>query len=114
MLLPGLGAVLEYGYLPGNDRVFSYELPWEPMVESAARTRTEAGVIVFSRPLHSRLMMLGWLKRSKHGTRMSAPTWRVFHFPRAGRKSGSRSFAGIVEIYAGAPRRKSASDKLVI
>jgi uncharacterized protein (TIGR03437 family) len=34
MLLPGLGAVLEYGYLPGNDRVFSYELLWEPMVGS--------------------------------------------------------------------------------
>jgi hypothetical protein len=27
---------------------------------------------------------------------MSAPTWRVFHSPRAGRRSGSRSFAGTV------------------
>ncbi len=32
------------------------------------------------------LMMLGRLKRSEQGTRMSAPTWRVFHSPLAGPK----------------------------
>src|SRR5438552_2580526 len=51
------------------------------------------------------LMMLGRLKRSEQGTRMSAPTWRVFHSPRAVRRSGSRSFAGTIEVYAGAARR---------
>lgn len=53
------------------------------------------------------LMMVGRLKRSEQGTQMSAPTWRVFHSPLAGRRSGSRSFAGTVEVYAGAARRKA-------
>jgi len=60
-----------------------------------------------------RLMMLGRLKRSEQGTRMSAPTWRGFHSLRAGRRSGSRSFAGTVEVYAWR-HDETASDKLVI
>ena len=34
MLLPSVGSLLEAAYLPGNDRVFAYELLWEPMVGS--------------------------------------------------------------------------------
>ena len=31
-LAPDLDTVIQAGYLPGNDRVFAYELLWEPMV----------------------------------------------------------------------------------
>ncbi len=31
-LNPGLGSFLEAAYLPGNDRVFAYELLWEPFI----------------------------------------------------------------------------------
>jgi hypothetical protein len=47
--------------------------------------------------------MLGRLRRSGQGARMSAPTWRVFHSPRAGRGSGSRSFAETVCKRIGRP-----------
>ncbi len=32
MLNPALGALLDAAYLPGNDRVFAYELLWEPFI----------------------------------------------------------------------------------
>ena len=31
-LAPDLGTVIQAGFLPGNDRVFAYELLWEPML----------------------------------------------------------------------------------
>jgi SAM-dependent methyltransferase len=50
------------------------------------------------------LMDLGQWKRSVPGARMCARTYRMFHSPRAGRRSGSRSLAGTAKAKLAASR----------